>query len=146
MAEAVPTSEEEHRPQNGSFSQEMAIILRELRCQWFSSHSPNNWPLFKRIVPSFFGSLTFFLTATFVRISEVEVSQSETISNQIGAISNLILFADLWILILIMILVYSGIFAYLASWRDNPRGPVRLYFMGLLIPAVTMVKVRSSLL
>lgn len=146
MAEAVPTSQEEHRPQNSSFAEEMAMILRELRCQWFSSQSQNNWPLFKRIVPSLFGSLTFFIAATFVRLSEVEVNQSETISSQIGAISNLIIFADLWIVILIIVFVYSVFFAYLASWRDSARGPVRLYFMGLLIPAITMVVVRSSLL
>ena len=146
MAEAVPTSQKEQRPPNGSIAEEIAMIVRELRCQWFSSHSQTEWPLLKRIVPSFFGSLTFFVTATFVRLSEVEMSQDETVSGQIGAISNLIIFADVWIAIVAIVIVYSVLFAYLSSWRDSAYGPVRLYFLGLLIPAFTMIIVRSSLL
>ena len=123
-----------HSWQSGPIAKEVAKILAEIRRQWFPLPPKSSWPRKRRFLICLVGSSTFCVTIPVIRLSDTEL------------IEDAILFDfDIWVLIVSIGLIVSLWFAYLASWSDQARGPVRLFFSGLLLPALTMFVIVASL-
>ena len=110
-----------------SLSGLVARILREVSEQWLHPPPEKDWGLFKRFLPAAAGSFTFFLFAPWTRVLEPEY------------LDRILPFGAVVVGIQILIVAVGTLwFGYLASWGEHPRGPVRLYFTGMVLPALTM--------
>ena len=122
-------------PPNGggpvSLAEQIARILRELSGQWIPPASAD-WSQWQRFIPAVAGSFTFFLFVPWSRLMKAETLERQTeLLERILPIAPAVAGFQLTLAI-----VGTLWFGYLASFGEHPRGPARLYFTGLFLPAL----------
>ena len=158
MASEEGAERSDDTDQSGPFAKEMALLLRDLRKQWFPPGPPERWSHWKRFAFTAAGSFTFFMTVPWLRLSLMEANQEATYLKTMEDVQSLLanyqsgsslgisgLPFEFWPATVFILSVGTVFFGYLASSGEHRRGPIRLYFSGLLLPAITTFVIAAAL-
>ncbi len=117
-----------------SLTGQIARILSEVSDQWIPPAPDKKWSHRKRFLPAAAGSLTFFLFAPWARLLEAK------------NLAQILPFGIVVVGVQLVVMAVGTLwFGYLASWGEHARSPGRLYFTGLLLPALTTAIITTVL-
>lgn len=134
----------EMNKQSTTINRAIGTWISTLHAQWMtpvekiSAEKPaeeedKSWEPLKRFLIALLGSFTFLGGVLFSRAMNVGIQYISDPS-----------FTPVYLLVLVIVVPYSMLFAWLVSWRDFGYGPVRLFLSAVFLPALVLAVIALS--